>query len=582
MAHALSSSCSGEAVAECVPPGAATSQDVAASLTQTGASMKCMTLAIAVGALLGAGLAAANVYTGLKIAYVDSGAIAASLLAFVLLRAWGRDAASTWAVNLAQVTASTAASMVAVMGLAGPLPALAMAGLEFSSGVIIGWGCLLGWLGLWIGWALRGLLLDRARLPFPTGIATAGVIRAIEGDARQRSRHLVILVSVGSFAALWTYLRDGAPGWVPPAWVFPGTIAAVEASTLGVGISLSPLVAATGGLVGSRASASAVLGGIVAWLVAVPWLVRVGIVEPGFDVASQWLVWPALGFLLGGTLTSFLADRALAYRAFQDLRMLWSRRSSRLHQGLLGLSLATGVALLGVLGLRLSLVSMLVSLGLSTLFALLCARAAGETDVAPVGTAGTVGQLMAASDGMRSSLFGGGVVAGVAASTAQALWSLRASGVLGVRMRPVAVAQVVGVVVGAVAAIPAFQLVQRVYGVGTTHMPAWGAQSWRATAEALARDGALPPAALVMFWVALVLGIALSLLLRSRPLRWLPTPIGLGIGMMVPLSFSVTMLLGAVTLKRMLGRRFEAEGVIWMGAAIAGESLTAVALAICY
>lgn len=536
-------------------------------------------LAIAVGAGIGAVLAAANVYTGLKVAFVDGGAIAASLLAFVLLRVWGQGMAKASSLNLAQATASTAASMVAIAGLAGPIPALHLAGQTFSTVAGVVWGCLLGGFGLWAGWLLRPLLLDRKTLPFPTGMATAGVIRAIEGDPSRRRAHLWTLLLVGLPAALWTFFRDGPWSVLPGVLSLPAAFLGAQSAWLAFGVSLSPLVAATGALVGVRVAASAALGGVFAWMILVPRLVEHAIV-PEPDAGTSWLVWPALGLLLGASLTAFVAERRLAGRALLEAGAVLRTFAHRRGMFVLGAGLALGVAGMGMFVLGVHPFAVVVALVLALGFSLICGRAAGETDVAPVGTAGTVTQLAAATTGIRSTLLGGAITAGTAAAATQALWSLRTASLLRVRLPPVAVAQTVGVVVGAAIAMPAFDLVVRVYGLGTADMPAWGAQSWKATAEAMARGGSMPAWSVLAFWTALVVGAVLVLVQQRRATAWLPNPIGLGIGMMVPLSFASAMALGAVVLARWLRGRDETDVAVFAGAAIAGESITAIAIAL--
>lgn len=552
---------------------------MASSITLEARARLHSGLAIAVGAGIGAVLAAANVYTGLKVAFVDGGAIAASLLAFLVFRSVGHERASAASLNLAQATASTAASMVAIAGFAGPVPALYLSGHVFPTWVGVLWGCMLGGFGLWVGWVLRPLLLEQKTLPFPTGMATAGVIRAIEGDASRRRSHLWTLLAVAFPVALWTFFRDGPWACIPAVVALPAALVGAQSAWLTFGVSLSPLVAATGGLVGVRVALSAAVGGVLGWVILVPWLVE-GAVISGADEGPPWLVWPALGLLLGASLTSFFAEWSLAGRALLDVGAFLRGLTTRRGVLVLGCVLGLCVGSVGVFALGLHPAAAAVSLVLALVFSLICGRAAGETDVAPIGTAGTVTQLATATAGMRSTLLGGAITAGTAAAATQALWSLRTATLLRVGLRPVAVAQVVGVVVGAVVAMPAFELVARVYGLGTARMPAWGAQSWKATAEAMAQGGSMPAYSVLAFWVALALGAVLVVAQRRRDTKWLPSPIGLGIGMMVPLSFALAMALGAVVLARWMRGRDESDVAVFAGAAIAGESITAIVVAL--
>lgn len=90
----------------------------------------------------------------------------------------------------------------------------------------------------------------------------------------------------------------------------------------------------------------------------------------------------------------------------------------------------------------------------------------------------------------------------------------------------------------------------------------------------------MPAWSVLAFWTALVVGAVLVLVQQRRATAWLPNPIGLGIGMMVPLSFASAMALGAVVLARWLRGRDETDVAVFAGAAIAGESITAIAIAL--
>ena len=93
--------------------------------------------ALATGLALGVLLAAANVYTGLKTGWVDGGSITAALLSFTLfaaLRRSGRAPYSALENNITQTVASSAAIMGFAMGLAGPVPAMALLGLTSPPG----------------------------------------------------------------------------------------------------------------------------------------------------------------------------------------------------------------------------------------------------------------------------------------------------------------------------------------------------------------------------------------------------------------------------------------------------------------
>ena len=99
--------------------------------------------------------------------------------------------------------------------------------------------------------------------------------------------------------------------------------------------------------------------------------------------------------------------------------------------------------------------------------------------------AGALGQILFGAPSIVTSLVCGGAVIGPAAQTAQTMWAFKAGHRLKANAHVQALGQLLGLVVGAVVVVPVYSLVVRVYGIGTTVMPAPGAISWKATADAV-------------------------------------------------------------------------------------------------
>src|SRR5439155_278419 len=71
-------------------------------------------------------------------------------------------------------------------------------------------------------------------------------------------------------------------------------------------------------------------------------------------------------------------------------------------------------------------------------------------------------------------------------------------------------------------------------------------RKWAGFAEILSRGfSALPPGAVTALVIAVVLGIIFSVL-ENRKMKWVPSPTGVGIGMLVPASVIFVMFLGGV------------------------------------
>ncbi len=564
-----------------------------AGMIHTTSTAELTPRAILAGCLLGAVLAAANVYTDLKTASIDGGNITASVLAFAAFRG-ARRPYTQLENNLTQTIAASAAVMSMVVGVAGPMAALALLGHTYAGWALGLWGLSLGVLGVLIAVILRQRLIVLENLPFPTGTATSEVITAMANGASRAASRARALALAALFAAAVTWFRDGPGAWIPAQVLVPGSIAGISTTVLSLGVSVSPLMFSTGLLIGLRAGASMLLGSTVAWACLAPLIVRFGIVaDAEYGTLVNWLMWPGAALILASSLTSLALQWRSLVRGLRDLTVL-TRDPSPAGEPAVGASSLRALLVLGLFAivLLLALASYVFDLGIgSTLSALalsfvlagVCARSAGETDIAPIGSMGGVTQIAFGSSSRVSSLAYGSIASGTAAQAASTLWAFKAGQRLGASAKAQVLGQLLGAVVGAVVVIPTYAVIVRAYGLGTAKMPAPGALSWKATAEAVQGGlAALPSHAPTAALVALLLGCGLTLLSETRAGRFLPSPVALGIAFLLPMSISASMFVGALLLTLLMRRfpRWTDEHISSIaGGAIAGESLFGVILA---
>jgi len=280
--------------------------------------------ALALGGGIGIVLAMGNVYTGLKTGFIDGGALTATLVsftAFAALRRFGPRAFSPLENNIAQTVAASAAVMAFVHGLMGPIPALGLMGhAAFPAWALWSWGLALGVMGVLVAvWSRRKLIVEDA-LPLPSGGATSELIRTLHADRRVGVRPMVLLIAAAAFAAVTAWLRDGRAGLVPQAIYLPFAVAGLSASALTLGVAISPLMAATGIFIGLRGALGLFGAGVISWGILAPAIVRAHVVnDPSYTTLTGWLVWPAFGMMIGGSVGPLLAD---ARRNGQVLRRL--------------------------------------------------------------------------------------------------------------------------------------------------------------------------------------------------------------------------------------------------------------------
>jgi uncharacterized oligopeptide transporter (OPT) family protein len=535
--------------------------------------------ALIAGAGLGAVLAAAGVYAGLKTSLVDGGGIAAALVGFMFFTR-ARPRYSTLENNITATTAASAGVMAFVAGVAGPIPALGMMGIHLPGWTIAVLGTAAGVLGIAAGMLLRRKLVVDDALPFPTGNATGEVIETIHAARASAFRRARVLLAAAALAVLVTWFRDGRPAFIPQMTAIGGVIGGFTAASLTLGFSWSPVLLGTGAMMGLRSAASMLIGGTVAWGVLAPWLVRNGIVrELAYGPLTSWLTFPGLGLLIAGSFVPLLLQSGSVLRSLRDLGSVVDRRrvDSRL----------TLLALAGVLGLVLSCWRIGIGPGIAVLAVLLAlllanvsARATGETDIGPVGAVGLLTQLAFSAGGPLTAMVAGWITTGTSSQTAQTLWAFKAGHRLGASPRAQVGAQLLGALVGGVVVVPVYILIVKGYGIGTEAMPAASALSWRAMAEAV--SGALPPHGPLAGAIGLSVGTVLVLLARTRAARFLPSPSAIGLAMLIPASYSVTALGGALLVIVARKLRPELDESLALTAAaggIAGESVMGVIVA---
>jgi uncharacterized oligopeptide transporter (OPT) family protein len=552
--------------------------------------------ALLAGCGIGAMLAAANVYTGLKISVIDGGSITAALLGFTLFATFTRLSRRPYTAienNITQTTASSAAIMGFAAGLGGPVPAMEMVGRHFPVWALLIWGVSLALIGIVAAALLRRKLIVEDRLPFPTGNATGKLIEtmfAVRTTALRRAR---LLVGGALFAAAVTWFRDGRPKLIPQITMFGITAGGLSLNAVSFGLSWSPMVMSIGIMMGLRAALSMFLGATIAWAGLAPWLVQHHVVATlDFSTCLSWLIWPGLGVLLAGSVLPLLMDWRPVVRAARDLVALATARRTR--AAVAGRSNLAGAALvaIGVAGVILvahvvfgfTLLTTILVLLFAMVMTVVASRATGETDLAPVGPAGTVTQLLFSGFGTVGSMLAAAVTFGTSTQAAQTLWAFKAGEKVKADPRAQMVAQLTGALLGAAIVAPVYMVLVKAYGIGTESLPAPSAISVRATAEAMRGGlGALPPYAKLAGGLGLGAGALLTLLSRTRWARFCPSAAAVGIAMIIPPSLSVAGLAGALgaAAARRLRPSLDADALASLAAGgLAGESAMGVLIAV--
>lgn len=556
--------------------------------------------AVATGLVLGFVLSFANVYIGLKAGWFFSMALAACLAAF---GAWRALAAvglarplSILETNCAQSTASSAAYATGNM-VVGVAPALLlMSGVQPSGTALAIWIACIAALGVTLAIPLKRQLIDRERLAFPSGTAAAVMLYDLHERASGAAIRVRILVGALLAGGIVPVLRDLRGLAILPAssrifdWI---PLAAYRPSAAGLVLDHNLLFVGAGVFVGLRVAAWMTIGGLVTALVLGPHALAAG------AATSPRLVFAEVGTWLGAPMLVAYSVVALAsqWRAFAKTFV----RRARTDTATIEIPIAwfwIGFAICGtcvviaghvLFGVPV-LLGCLAVLASVVLGAVAC-RITGETDITPGGPIGKLTQLGFGAlhpSVPSTNLLTASMTHASSIAAADLLNDLKSGYLLGADPRKQFFAQAIGIVAGTAASVLAYFLlvpdVSALVGVGDA-APAFAAPAahqFRAIAE-VAQHGiaSLHPLnqTLVVAGASIGMILALAETALPRARRFIPSPAGLGLGVLLPASSSLSMLIGAA-LAAILARRGPdvQQRVVWPLAAglVAGESLSGV------
>jgi len=595
--------------------------------------------AVCMGGLLGMLMALSNLYTTLKLGWSFGVAVTACVLSYVLwngVRVLSGNRLSQMSLlenNCMQSTASAAGySTGGTVGSAfGAL--LLVTGEHQPWYVLTPMVLLTAALGVFVAIPMKRQMINYEQLKFPSGIAAAETLRSLYAHGVEAARKAYSLLGSFAIGGVIGILRhageladDLRVGGHPQVWMekilsifgipdlieFPKRISQSNGIKLaGMGFEPSVLLIGAGMLVGLRISLSMLASSALLYFIIVPKLLALDAahadlhgyvaslaIKGGITNPARWALWGGTSIMLFSSLTSVALQWRTLARAFVLRRNGSEEKSdaigavevpmSWLFIGLVPITI--GLVLVQWLAFHINALLGLLAVLMSFVVALVCCRATGETDTTPIGAMGKLTQLLYSTlPGSAGSpvinLVTGGMTSAAGASAADLLTDLKSGYLLGANARKQFLAQFVGVFFGTLAIVPAWYLIVPSKAVLESFNPP-AANMWRAVAELLTKGwGALPQTAISAIVVGAIFGVILPLLERffPRAQRFLPSAMGLGLGLVIPFQNSLSFALGAVLVfiwTKINSRGAETYNVSVASGFVAGESLTSAILTI--
>ncbi|MCA9631155.1 MAG: OPT/YSL family transporter, partial [Myxococcales bacterium] len=318
-----------------------------------------------------------------------------------------------------------------------------------------------------------------------------------------------------------------------------------------------------------------------------------------FGSVNKWMLWPGVAMMVTCSLTSFAFSWRAVLRALTGARKAAGEAPAEasshdvptraLMVGILAalvLATVTQVKLFDIV-----LWAAVLGVGLTFVLAIVSARVSGETGLAPVGPMGKVTQLffgVITPGNAAANLMAANVTGGSASQCADLLHDMKTGLLIGASPRLQAVAQVFGVMAGALAGSWAYLVIMPdpKAQLLTEEWPAPAVAAWKAVAEIFAKGlDTMPKGAIGAMLIAGALGVVLAILEKQKA-RWakfVPSPASIGIAMVIPAFYSLSMFLGsavALLLTRAVPNWSARFLIVVASGLVAGESLAGVGLAI--
>ena len=575
------------------------------------------------GAIITVIFTASNVYLGLKVGLTFSSAIPAAVISMAVLRMLGGT--NILENNMVQTQASAAGTLSSIIFI---LPGLVMIGhwQGFPFWQTFGVCMAGGMLGVVFTIPLRHAMVVQSDLPYPEGVAAAEILRVGSGqtsdgsdaDAVPAATGMRDLAAGGIVAAIVAFatsglrvLGEGASWWF-----------AAGAAVVRLPLGFSTALLGAGYLIGLVAGLAMLVGLVIAWGIAVPYLTSITPVPAGkalsafgtdvwrtqvrfigagvIAVAAVWTLGTLIGPVVHGVKRSFGSLRPKAdgaQRTEQDMAPRWILLVTLAMVVVLVITFAAFLAptMLSA-GSRWTLITYAVIF--AVVFGFLVAAACGymagligssSSPISGIGIIaitlvsllllaigadnGIVGSPEASKLGIALAIFTTSAVVAVATISNDNLQDLKTGWLVGATPWRQQVALLIGCVAGAAVISPVLELLYNAYGFPGA-LPRAGMDA----AQALSAPQATLMTAIAtgifthqLEWNMVIAGIVIGMLLiavdwalkQRGGVARLPV-LAVGIGIYLPPTISTVLVTGAVlawVIEKILAKRAQAAGV---------------------
>lgn len=555
---------------------------------------------VIVGLLVALVIGASYPYVVLKFGFGPNISVVSAFFGFVALGLFSKSY-NRWENNIVQTAGTTAGQIAFLCWLLAAFDILAA---EPDSGFDVHltwqqtfvWLSASGLLGVFLAVPLRKHFIEDENLPFADGIAAGETLIMLDsrGEQARKSAFMMVgaLVSSG-LTFLATQLK----------WIIDSISMTVNrfSAAVGLGFGISLLNVGSGIIIGLRISASMLIGGIIGWVLAPPWLLSRGLIPADARRVDILLtvMWPAVGMLVAGGISALVLRWRVLVGTFRSLAAAGASEDLPLRWVWIG----SGASALFLIVVQRAYFGTpiwhsVLAIALALPLGLVALRVLGETNWGPISAMTNLMQAMfgaIAPGDLRANMVSSGITAAVAAESEGLMQDFRTGQMIGSTPRILTYMQLMAVPVGALALALMYPLLRDTYGVIGEHAQLLSptSQRWVGFAKLVTQEltgpGALTPeAAARLSWietsfvVGALVGIGLTLLEQKKSWRpYVPSPTGMGIAALIPINAVTMIFVGAMAddiWARTAPDSHQRYSIPIASGLIAGEALVAVAL----
>ncbi len=533
---------------------------------------------IVVGILLGILMTAANAYLGLYAGMTVSASIPAAVMSMIILRSLFKNV-SILENNAVQTMASAGESLAA--GIIFTVPALLVIPnvwdeIKLVETTII--ALLGGLLGTMFTIALRRLFIVEEALPYPEGVACREVLVAGE-EGGEGAQAILYALGIGAIYGLVVKGFQATHHTVEGAFSFLGT-------RLYAGMDLSIALLSVGFIVGIRIASFIFLGGVIGFGILVPmyglmngWGTSGNDVEKFFAIWAEQIRYVGVGAMVVGGLYTLWSMRktiitgitkAIKTKASDDTELLRTEIDLPMNKVFIFSGILVVITILFYWAKTGSLILAMAGGLFLALTAFFFAAVAGYI-AGVVGSSNspisgmtiatllfTVVLVLIVGDGllnldtstlMLATMLIASIVASSAAIAGDVMQDLKTGHMVGATPRVQQIAEIIGVITGALVIGPTLKLLHSAFGITQTACLREAEVNGRDCSNALLA----PQAELIGDIVRgafvgdvnvqmILLGVVIAVVLI-----WLKMPVmSVAIGIYLPLGLSVPIMLGGI------------------------------------